>query len=395
MSALPGHMIPAQQKPPSNAVWMRHFLVALTILAWAAIAAIAMWIIGLIATPIMYMIISIIIAYILYPLVKLFQRFMPRAVAILVTYIIVLLGLLLIIYYVLFTAVAQLVSLIQTIQKNLPTIITQLKPVVDFLDKVGISPEQFQISGQKLLTELLNVTSNLLPLVGSIFTLIISCIIITSVSIYFLIDGARVPHWLERTTPLQHRDKVKFFFTTLDRTMGNLIRGQITVAVITTSIVGLGLLIMGVPYVMLLMIIVFLFEFVPQIGAYISGGIIIIFAFITKGWQIGLAVAIFCSLVQGGLDGQVLIPRILGKAVGLHTIVAVFALLVGATLFGLPGAVFAAPVVGMAQILFKAYWNTWKLAHPDQFPEEQTPNQQPTGVELAIDSSNGSPNSKE
>ena len=79
---------------------------------------------------------------------------------------------------------------------------------------------------------------------------------------------------------------------------------------------------------------------------------------------------IFLILLQGVLIGQILGPRIIGQAVGIHPIVAIFALLAGGELFGLLGALFAVPIAGVIQALLLAFWSTWQTNHPGQFPQE-------------------------
>jgi len=134
-----------------------------------------------------------------------------------------------------------------------------------------------------------------------------------------------------------------------------------------------------VPFAILIGVIVFIFEFVPQIGAYISGFIGVLFA-ATQGWEVALIYAIFVSLVQGVLDAQVLAPRILGHAVGLHPVVSLFAMLIFGSLFamlifgslfGLLGAILAIPIAGVASVFVYASWNAWRESHPEQFPEEK------------------------
>lgn len=362
----------SQERPPGRN-WTRRLTISLTILAWIAIALVVLWLLGQIAYPLLLLILSIIIAYVLYPLVKLLRRVMPNVLAVLLAYLAVLIGLFLILYYVFWTAIAQLVTLIVGLQKSLPAIIEHSQPIINTLQQAGISPQQFTLSGEQLLKQTLSVVHTLLPLAGNFFTFLISCIIVTSLSVYFILDGKRVLDWLRSHTPLSRRAQVSFFLDTLDHIMGAYLRGQLTAAIITTAIVGVGLYIIGVPYAILLTVIVFIFEFVPQIGSYISSFIVIGFAFATSGWETGLITAVFSGLVQGGLEGQVLQPRILGGAVGLHPIIALLALLVGAALFGLPGAIFAAPIVGIAQVFLLSSWRTWKQAHPEEFPEEETP----------------------
>ena len=363
--------ISSQERPPGRN-WTRRLTISLTILSWIAIALVALWFLSLIAYPLLLAILSIIIAYVLYPLVKLLRRVMPHALAILLAYLAVLLGLFLILYYVFWVAIAQLVSLIVGLQKNLPALIERSQPTINTLQQIGISPQQFALSGEQLLKQALNVVDALLPLAGNFLTFLISCIIVTSLSVYFILYGKRVLDWLRTHTPLSRRAQISFFLDTLDHIMGAYLRGQLTAAIITTAIVGVGLYLIGIPYAILLTVIVFIFEFVPQIGSYISSVIVICFAFATRGWETGLITAVFSGLVQGGLEGQVLQPRILGGAVGLNPIIALFALLVGAALFGLPGAIFAAPIVGIAQVFLLSAWRTWKQGHPEEFPEEET-----------------------
>jgi predicted PurR-regulated permease PerM len=371
MSTLPDRSLSPSVESNTNVLWIRRFLISLTVFTYICIAAVAIWIIGLIITPILLMIIALLIAYLLYPLVKFLNRFMPRVIAILITYLGVLFGLLIILGAVFLTAIGQLFQLMENVKTSFPMILRQLKPLTASLQSFGISPQQFQISGQQLLNKALSITSGLLPLVTSVFTLVISCIIITSVSIYFLADGQQMINWLRHRTPLRYREQIGFFLDTLDHTMGGFVRGQFFLAALISGIEGLVLFILGVPYAILLAVIVFLFEFVPQIGSYISASIVILLTLLTSGWQIGLVVAVFSTILQGVVDGQILAPRIIGHSVGLHPILSLFALLVGAALFGLAGAVFAVPITGIAQVLLQSFWHTWKRVHPEQFPDEQ------------------------
>jgi len=118
--------------------------------------------------------------------------------------------------------------------------------------------------------------------------------------------------------------------------VGGLLHGVLFLATVMAIVTIVGATIIGVPFALLIGVIVFIFEFVPQVGAYISGFIGVLFA-ATQGWEVALIYLIFVSLVQGVLDAQILAPRILGHAVGLHPVVSLFAMLVFGSLFGLLG----------------------------------------------------------
>jgi predicted PurR-regulated permease PerM len=146
-------------------------------------------------------------------------------------------------------------------------------------------------------------------------------------------------------------------------------------ATLMSILVTGGAYVIGVPYAALIGVIVFFFEFIPQIGAYISGAIGVLFA-LTAGWQTGLIYAIYVSILQGIVDGQILAPRILGHSVGIHPVISVFFMFVFGTLFGLWGAFLAAPIVGVIQVFVVSSWSAWQQREPEQFPEVQEQKEQ-------------------
>jgi predicted PurR-regulated permease PerM len=97
-----------------------------------------------------------------------------------------------------------------------------------------------------------------------------------------------------------------------------------------------------------------------------------ILAAIPQGWVVMLIVAMYMTLLQGIVLGQVLSPSVFSQTVGVHPIVALFALVAGAELFGLLGRFLSVPVAGMLQQLIVALWHRWKDEHPEQFPPEGT-----------------------
>ena len=63
-------------------------------------------------------------------------------------------------------------------------------------------------------------------------------------------------------------------------------------------------------------------------------------------------------------------PRIVGHAVGLHPIISITALIASAELFGILGALFVVPVVGVIQAIIVSIWREWRAIHPEQFPKK-------------------------
>jgi predicted PurR-regulated permease PerM len=370
MSTVNEHPAMARAIPSTpTSIWQRRFFLVLTILGWLTLAGVIIWGISMIITPLVLIGFSALLAYLIFPMVRFFEHHMPRVLAILVSLLLLLVVMGVVIFFIVAAAVQQFGLLISAIQKAIqhPEVYPQFQAVLNQLDKLGITRGEVKLSGQQIASYLGQVIGGIAPILGSIFLMLISLLLIATLAVYFMVDGERINSWLRHKTPLKYRGFLNTFMDEMDHSLGGFVRGQVLLATIMAVIVGIGAFIIGVPYVFLLAIIVFICEFIPQIGAYISGAIGVIFA-LTVGWQVALIYLIFVTVMQAGLDGQVLAPRILGHSVGLHPILSVFALLVGTALFGLLGAFFACPAAGIIQNFVRASWQTWHERHPDQFP---------------------------
>jgi len=132
-------------------------------------------------------------------------------------------------------------------------------------------------------------------------------------------------------------------------------------------LVGAGMQVLGVPYALLLGVLAFVLEFIPILGTLASGAICVLLA-LTKGWFIAVIVLIYFVVVHV-IEGDVVGPRIVGKAIGLHPVVALLALIIGGDLFGIWGALFASPIAGVLQAFLIALWSEWREMHPNEFQQ--------------------------
>jgi predicted PurR-regulated permease PerM len=165
--------------------------------------------------------------------------------------------------------------------------------------------------------------------------------------------------------PRRQQGRVRFLLETLQRIVGGYIRGQIVLCVLIGLLVGVGMGIIGVPYALLLGVLAFVLEFIPILGTLASGVICVLLA-LTKGWLIALIVLVYFVLVHI-LEGDVIGPRIVGKAVGLHPAVALVALIAGGELFGIWGVLLASPAAGVLQAFLVTIWSEWRETHPQEF----------------------------
>ncbi len=354
----------------SHVSLLRLLIVSLIALIWLVLAGITIWLIGHVVETVVLLSIAALVGYAVYPLVSVVEHIMPRPLAIVSVYLVVLSGLFLLVYFTLISLVAQLNTLIPYFQELFqPGKPSPIQPLIDLLNSLGFTREDLAASIQQVIAQLRDVVSDVVPLLHSLFTLLLNMVLVTTLSIYLLFEGKSISNWLRHRTPLSQRERIAFLIQTVERSVGGYIRGTLVINAVTGLLIGIGVHLLGVPYPFLLAVLTFFLSFIPIVGGFIILAVSVLFA-LPEGWVTILLVAILLIVLQGVLIGQIIGPRILGQAVGLHPIIAICALLVGGGLFGLLGALFAVPIAGIVQTCLQALWSSWQVAHPEQFPAE-------------------------
>jgi predicted PurR-regulated permease PerM len=345
--------------------WADRRDIPIAILAWIALGLFTLWAASFVTRTILVVVVAALLAYALAPAVRLLNKIMPRVVAILIVYLVVLSVISLLLYFIINTTIAQVTALIANLQVFLAPNSQQITQIVDFLNRYGISQSQINGFLQQIIGQAQGFVGGVGPLLTGIFDAALDIIIVAVLSIYLLIDGARLKRWIERHAPIMQRGRTEFALNTLERVVGGYIRGQFTLSLLIGILVGVGMSIFRIPYAVLLGVLAFVLEFIPVLGTLTSGAICILIA-LSQGWLIALGVLIYFVLIHI-FEGDIVGPRIVGRAVGLHPAVSLIALIAGAELFGVWGAVLAAPLAGMIQALLVAIWQNWRETHPDQF----------------------------
>jgi predicted PurR-regulated permease PerM len=123
-------------------------------------------------------------------------------------------------------------------------------------------------------------------------------------------------------------------------------RGTVAVAAIHAVVIGCALWIMGVPLVIPLAVLIFLAAFVPLVGLLAAGALAIVVTLASKGW-VDAVILLGILVVEDQLEGHLLQPQVVGRAVRLHPLAIILALAVGTVVAGIPGAVVAVPIVAV------------------------------------------------
>ncbi|HCA85273.1 MAG TPA: AI-2E family transporter, partial [Streptomyces sp.] len=165
-------------------------------------------------------------------------------------------------------------------------------------------------------------------------------------TLFLLYDGPRIWKWLLKLVPLQARAGVAGAGPRAWDTLTAYVRGTVIVAMIDAIFIGLGLYFLDVPMAVPLAVIIFLGSFVPLVGAVASGALAVIVAVVTNGVFSALMVLAVVLAVQQ-IEGHILQPFILGRAVRVHPLAVVLAVAGGSLIAGIGGAIVAVPLVAV------------------------------------------------
>ena len=203
--------------------------------------------------------------------------------------------------------------------------------------------EQSNIDSAWVLSGALSVTSS----VGS---WLVGAGIALFALVFFIHDGARIWEYLVSWFPRLARPAILGSGKAGWDTLLSYVKVQIFVAFVDALGIGLGAFFLGLPLVVPIAIGVFLGAFVPIVGATVAAALAVLVALVYEGPFIALIMLIIVLVVQQ-IEGQLLQPLIMGAAVRIHPLAVVLAVAAGGYLAGIPGVLFAVPVVAFVNVV--------------------------------------------
>ncbi|MGW7005058.1 AI-2E family transporter [Streptomyces sp. NPDC054933] len=165
-------------------------------------------------------------------------------------------------------------------------------------------------------------------------------------TLFLLYDGRNVWHWVLKLFPRDAREGIAGAGPRAWRTLTLYVRGTVIVAFIDAVCIGVGIYFLGVPMAVPLAVVIFLGAFIPLVGAVASGALAMIVALVTQGPFTMLMVLVVVLAVQQ-IEGHILQPFILGRAVRVHPLGVVLSVAAGSLIAGIGGAVVAVPLVAV------------------------------------------------
>jgi predicted PurR-regulated permease PerM len=243
------------------------------------------------------------------------------------------------------------------VMENIDTLSTQIQSGIDDLrDWLLKSP--FHVTDKQInqiaknLREAIGanadqITSAGLEGVQVIIETLTSILLVFFSTLFLLYDGRRIWEWFLKLVPAAARPAIAGAGPRAWRTLTAYVRGTVLVALIDAIFIGIGIYCLDVPMAVPLAVFIFLFSFIPLVGAVASGALAVIVALVTQGVFTAVMTLIVVLAVQQ-IEGHVLQPFILGRAVRVHPLAVVLTVAAGGMVAGIGGAVVAVPLVAVA-----------------------------------------------
>ncbi len=365
---------PVQPAPTTKDIWNRRLVYLRIILITVILVGILFWFASQIIVVLLIFLVAALLAYAIVPVIDLLHRVMPRWLAMVLVYLVAIVAFGFLAYITVKTLIPQLNSLAQNVQKFVePGSNGQPSPLDQSLQSLGFTQSQINSATKQIQSQLSSSAANIAKgaeqIVGGLISAGFNILITVVVSVYLLVDGFRFGNWLISGSPLSQRGWVSSVLEILQRVVGGYIRGQIIMSTCMGVMQFIGMTILGVPYAPLIAMLAFILEFIPDIGTIITGFVATVIA-LTVSWQLA-AVTLVYTIIVDCIEGYVLSPRIIGRAVEIKPVVSLLAMIAGSELFGIWGAILAAPTMGLIQALVGAYWQYYQKMHTEEFPLQQ------------------------
>jgi predicted PurR-regulated permease PerM len=371
MSSPTDQYAPLQPAPTARDVWARRLIYLRIVLIIVLLVGILFWLSSKVIVVLLILLVAALLAYAVVPVIDRLHRFMPRALAMLLVYLvaIALFG------FLAYITVKTLIPQLNSLAKNVQTFVTpgsngQTSPLDQVLLSLGFTQNQINSATKELQSQLGTIAADVAKgteqFIGGLISAGFNILITVVVSVYLLVDGYRFGNWLIGSSPLSQRGWVSSVLKILQRVVGGYIRGQIIMSSCMGVLQFVGMAILGVPYAPLIGVLAFILEFIPTIGTIVTGFVAVVIA-LSVSWQLALITLIYTIIVDC-IEGYVLSPRIMGRAVEIRPVVSLLAMIAGSELFGIWGAILAAPTIGLIQALVGAYWQYYQKSHTEEFP---------------------------
>ncbi len=271
---------------------------------------------------------------------------------------------------------AQIATLVARFPAEFQVLTHRTPGVLSWLSSLGIKVSVTQIE-DKIFSSMGQMSTfvvrQTVTIVTNLIDFVVDGVIILFITVYLLLDANRIHSSVLRLVPHHRRENLLAVEHTLARVIGGYVRGQFFLSIIVGTGFGLGCWIIGLPYPLVIGVFAAIMELIPLLGPVLGAILPLALALFNNPWVAVPEVLVLLAAIHL-LESQILGPRIIRNQVGLHPVLSVVALMIGAELQGIWGALFAVPAAGIIVAAWVAGGRVWREkvvlpSQPDRAPK--------------------------
>jgi len=199
--------------------------------------------------------------------------------------------------------------------------------------------------------DIADIGKNVLLFTSKIFTGVFSLLAVFVISFYFMLGREKTKKEITTIFPKDSQDKVLAIISRVENKLGAWFRGQIVLSFTIGFTTWIALTLLGIPFAPPLAILAGILEIVPTIGPIIAGIPAVIVALSISPILAVVIIAVYIVIQM--FENNILVPKIMERAVGLNPIVIIVGVMIGTKFMGVLGALLSVPFIATLAILFK------------------------------------------
>lgn len=342
--------------------WFRALIVILVFIAALFLLAQIFSLLGQFSSILMILFLGWLLAFVLHPIVNwLCGRRLPRLASVAIVYV----CLLVLIVVSLFLTIPPIVDQLIRLGERIPSYLQQagnwLGDLQNALLERGIDIDLRgmllnQDLGQRIQEFGTLLVTNSINLVTGAANVILTSIMVLVVSFYFVLDGRRITGAILDAVPDDWYDEAAYLIDAVGLKFGGFLRGQLIQAVIYAAGTSVIMSIAGLDYVLVVSLVAGVLMFIPFFGAILGILPPALVAALSGSFPRFLIVVIAVLVLQQVIM-NVVAPKVMADAVGMHPILVLLAILLGIQLAGPVGAVFGVPVAAVVNAMGLLFYN--------------------------------------
>jgi predicted PurR-regulated permease PerM len=344
--------------------------VARVVLVSAAVAA-ALYLVYLVRGVLGLFMVAVFLAVAIAPAVNwLDRRRVPRWLAILLVY----LGILGSIVGVGLLIVPPLVNGVEDLSANLPQYVDDLRhnETIRKYDNKYHFTQKLTQDAKELPSKLGDAASTLKDVTVGVFSSLVQLFSILVIAFFLVKDGDRLLAFIYRQLTPERAERMRSVAADISDAIVGYVFGNFLISVLAGLVTYLTLLILGIPFALPLAILFGFFDLVPLVGATLGGilvGVVVAF----NDFPVGLIIWAIVLVVYQQIENNLVQPFVYGKAVQLHPLFVILAILIGGSLLGVLGALVAIPVAAAVQAIVRDIWRFYHHGIEVPVPDPGTP----------------------